>query len=106
MLAMTQQAAEAVEAIIAQPDVPDTAVLRITAHQNEGNGAGPVHALQLELVSLPPADDVQVEDMPISVEPQAAALLEDKVLDAEVEDDGVKFNLYERPDGLEEDEPA
>jgi Fe-S cluster assembly iron-binding protein IscA len=106
MLAMTQQAAEAVEAIIAQPDVPDTAVLRITAHQNEGNGAGPVQALQLELVSMPPADDVQVEDMPISVEPQAAALLEDKVLDAEVEDDGVKFNLYERPDELEQDEPA
>ena len=74
--------------------------------RTKATAPGPVQALQLELVSMPPDDDVQVEDMPISVEPQAAALLEDKVLDAEVEDDGVRFNLYERPDGLEEDEPA
>jgi hypothetical protein len=106
MLAMTQEAAEAVEAILSQPDVPDTAVLRITAHKHTGNGSGPVQALQLELVSRPPEEDVLVEDMPISVEPEAAALLEDKVLDVEVEDDDVRFNLYERPDGLEDDEPA
>ncbi|MFL5870546.1 MAG: adhesin [Solirubrobacterales bacterium] len=104
---MTQQAAEAVEAIVSQPDVPDTAVLRITAEPHTGNGSGPIHDLQLELVSKAPAEDVLVEDMPISVEPRAAALLEDKVLDAEVNDEGVKFNLFGRPDGLGDgDEPA
>jgi Fe-S cluster assembly iron-binding protein IscA len=101
VLAMTQQAAEAVEAIVQRPDVPETAVLRITTRTAAENGVGPTHELQLELVSEAPADDVLVEDLPISVEPAAASFLEDKVLDAEFDDDGVRFNLYGRSDDEE-----
>jgi iron-sulfur cluster assembly protein len=98
MLAMTQQAAEVVESIVERPDVPDTAVLRITAQESNSNGSGPSHDLQLELVSAPPEDDVIVEDLPISVEPEAASFLDDKVLDAEIDAEGVHFRLYGRPD--------
>jgi iron-sulfur cluster assembly protein len=96
MLAMTQQAAEVVESIVGRPEVPDTAVLRITTQESNSNGSGPSHDLQLELVSAPPEDDVIVEDMPISVEPEAATFLDDKVLDAEIDGEGVHFRLYGR----------
>ena len=99
MLAMTQQAADVVESIVGRPDVPDTAVLRITAQVSNSNGSGPSHDLQLELVNAPPEDDVVVEDLPISVEPEAATFLDDKVLDAEIDAEGVHFRLYGRPDG-------
>jgi iron-sulfur cluster assembly protein len=98
MLAMTQQAAEVVESIVGRPDVPDTAVLRITTQQSTSNGNGPSHDLQLELVNAAPEEDVIVEDLPISVEPQAASFLDDKVLDAEIDGEGVHFRLYGRPD--------
>jgi iron-sulfur cluster assembly protein len=98
MLAMTQQAAEVVESIVERPEVPDTAVLRITAQASNSNGSGPSHDLQLELVSAPPEDDVIVEDLPISVEPEAASFLDDKVLDAEIDAEGVHFRLYGRPE--------
>jgi iron-sulfur cluster assembly protein len=99
MLAMTQQAAEVVESIVGRPEVPDTAVLRITTQESNSNGSGPAHDLQLELVSAPGEDDVIVEDLPISVEPQAASFLDDKVLDAEIDGEGVHFRLYGRPEG-------
>jgi Fe-S cluster assembly iron-binding protein IscA len=98
VLAMTQEAAQAVEAIVDRPDLPDTAVLRITKQPSSANGSAPTLDLQLELVTEPPPDDVVVEDMPISVQPEAASFLEDKVLDAEFEGDGVRFSLYGRPD--------
>jgi Fe-S cluster assembly iron-binding protein IscA len=98
MLAMTQQAAEAVESIVDRPEMPDTAVLRITTQASDSNGDGPAHDLQLELVSAPPEDDVIVEDMPISVQPAAADFLDDKVLDAKVDGEGVHFLLYGRED--------
>jgi iron-sulfur cluster assembly protein len=98
MLAMTQQAAEAVESIVDRPEMPDTAVLRITTQASDSNGDGPAHDLQLELVSAAPEDDVIVEDMPISVQPAAADFLDDKVLDAEVDGEGVHFLLYGRED--------
>jgi iron-sulfur cluster assembly protein len=100
MLAMTQQAAEVVESIVDRPEVPETAVLRITTQVSESNGSGPHRDLQLELVSAPPEDDVIVEDLPISVEPEAAGFLDDKVLDAEIDAEGVHFRLYGRPDEL------
>jgi Fe-S cluster assembly iron-binding protein IscA len=96
MLAMTEEAAEVVKAIVERPDFPDTAVLRITKQASTGNGDSPTLDLQLELVSEPPPDDVVVEDLPLSVQPEAASFLDDKVLDAEVDGDEVRFSLYSR----------
>lgn len=97
MLAMTRTAAEAVEAIVSQAEVPETAVLRIAAGESRDNGSGPVPELQLALVEQPEIDDLVVEDMRISVEPSTAEFLDDKVLDAEIDERGVRFSLYAQP---------
>lgn len=98
MLAMTRTAAEAVEAIVSQPEVPESAVLRIVAGDAHDNGSGPTRELQLALVEEPEGGDLLVEDLRISLEPATAEFLEDKVLDAEIDDEGVRFSLYAQPD--------
>lgn len=98
MLAMTQTAAEAVEAIVTQPEVPETAVLRIVAGEARDNGNGPTRELQLALVEEPEGGDLLVEDLRISLEPSTAEFLDDKVLDAEIDEQGVRFSLYAQPD--------
>lgn len=98
MLAMTQSAAEAVEAIVAGPEVPAGAVLRIVAEEGHGNGSEPSRELELELVSQPHARDLVVEDMHVSVEPRSLPFLDDKVLDAEFHDGSFEFSLYSQAD--------
>jgi Fe-S cluster assembly iron-binding protein IscA len=95
---MTQEAAEAVQRIMAQPEVPDGAVLRFAAEEHRGNGSGPMRELHVELVSHPEPSDVIAEEIPISVEPKSIDFLEDKVLDAEIEGATVEFKLYNRQD--------
>jgi Fe-S cluster assembly iron-binding protein IscA len=94
MLAMTQNAASAVERIVSQPEVPTGAVIRIVAGEHRANGAGPARKVQLELVEKPRPRDLLVEEMRISVEPHSLAFLDDKVLDATVAEEGVEFTLY------------
>ena len=94
MLAMTQNAANAVERIVSQPEVPASAVVRIVAGEHRANGAGAAREIQLELVEKPGWRDLLVQEMRISVEPQSLAFLDDKVLDATVAEDGVEFTLY------------
>jgi Fe-S cluster assembly iron-binding protein IscA len=100
MLAMTQDAAEAVEQIISQPQVPDGAVLRIVAEEDNSNGSGAAREIQLELVAEPEERDLVVEEMRISVEPRSLPFLDDKVLDAVPAEGGVEFRLYPQPEGL------
>jgi Fe-S cluster assembly iron-binding protein IscA len=102
MLAMTQEAADAVESIVSRPDVPDSAVIRIAAGESHGNGGGPQRELHLELVATPQSSDLVVPDVRIAVEPGSLPFLDDKILDAEVEHDSVEFRLYTQPDELEQ----
>ena len=94
VLTMTEEAADAVRKIINQPEVPSGSVLRFTAGEDRSNGAGPYRELHVELVEEPPADDVQVEELPISLEPASIEFLDDKVLDASIEGNAVEFKLY------------
>jgi iron-sulfur cluster assembly protein len=94
MLALTPNAVEAVEAIIAQSDVPDGAAVRITAHSGSMNGTGPQMALLLDVVTDPDPDDAVVEGTPLYVDSATADVLADKVLDAEIEDERVKFTVH------------
>jgi Fe-S cluster assembly iron-binding protein IscA len=94
---MTQEAAEAVERIISQPEVPDGAVLRFAAKEHRGNGSVPAHELHVALVAHPEPNDVVADEAPISVEPHSVEFLDDKVLDAEVEGSQVEFKLYDQP---------
>jgi hypothetical protein len=95
---MTHEAAEAVERILSQPEVPAGAVLRFAAAEGRGNGAGPTRELHVDLVAAPEPLDVIVEEVPISVEPHSLEYLEDKVLDAEIDGNAVEFRLYRQPD--------
>ncbi len=91
---MTQEAAEAVQRILSQPEVPDGAVLRFAAGEDRGNGSGPARELHVELVAEPEPADVVAEEVSISVEPESLEFLDDKVLDAEVDGSEVEFKLY------------
>jgi Fe-S cluster assembly iron-binding protein IscA len=84
---MTQEAADAVERIVSNPGVPKGAVLRFAAGEQ----------LQVELVDHPPASDLVVDEMRISVEPESLTYLDDKVLDAQEVGDTVEFTLFEQP---------
>jgi Fe-S cluster assembly iron-binding protein IscA len=105
MLALTKEAAQAVEAIVAQPETPEDAVMRITSGAAQTNGTGPAHELELSVVGEPEPDDVVVEGLPMAVEPATIQFLDDKVLDAETVEGGVQFKLYQQPEeGLRGDD--
>ena len=97
MLALTQGAADAVETIVAQQETADGAVLRITTRMDSDNGAGPHRELEMALVTEPQEDDVVVDGIPIAVEPRTLEFLDDKILDAEIQDGDVRFSLYLQP---------
>jgi len=99
MLALTPAASEAVEAIVSRMGPSENAGLRISSGAQSENSSAPSGELQLAVVPEPEPDDATVEGAPIYVEPSTAEFLEDKVLDAEVNDDQVRFSLYEQPSG-------
>jgi Fe-S cluster assembly iron-binding protein IscA len=101
MLALTENAEQAVEAIVSQPETPDGAVLRLSATDSRHNGTDPAGDLQLAVVDGPEEGDAILEGVAISVEPDTVDYLDDKVLDAEIAEGNVRFSLY-----LQRAEPA
>ncbi len=99
MLAMTEDAAAAVERIVSRPDVPETAVVRITAGEDGSGETTQAGRLALELVEKPSARDLVVGEMRISVEPRSLAFLDDKLLDAEPTGGEAEFRLLAQPNG-------
>jgi Fe-S cluster assembly iron-binding protein IscA len=71
----------------------DGSGLRIAAESADGDGA-----LSLALADEPEAGDAVIEEdgTRVFLEPAAAAMLDDKVLDAQRHDDHVHFNLLEQ----------
>lgn len=94
MLAMTREAVDAVQRIVARPGVPDGAVVRIATDESRGNGPGPSREVQIEVRPKPRAQDLVVQEMRLSVEPRSLAYLDDKVLDANVAEGEIEFRLY------------
>ncbi|HEV2752538.1 MAG TPA: hypothetical protein VGV36_01745 [Solirubrobacteraceae bacterium] len=95
MLTLTPTASEAIRLLIEQvPTEEDTVGMRIAPGEAPGEGT----ALELSLVQAPEDADETVEEAGATVylEPGAAQLLDDKVLDAEVDDDGIAFQLLDR----------
>ena len=91
MLTLTPTAAEVVRTLVEQSPAPDSGGLRIAAGEETGEGV----PLELSLVDEPePADEtVEQEGATVYLDPDAAALLEDKLLDAQVAEDHVTFTL-------------
>jgi iron-sulfur cluster assembly protein len=98
MLVLTEAAAEVVKSVTDTPQAPDGTGLRITQTPPEpGSGSG----LELAAAAEPGAGDqiLEAAGARVFLDPQAAAYLEDKVLDAEVDTQGkVRFILgVQRP---------
>lgn len=90
MLTLTDRATTIIRSIAEQPDVPDTAGLRIAA------GTDGAQSLSATAVAGPvPGDQVvEQEGARVFLDPEAAARLENQVLDAQVApDDQVQFTL-------------
>lgn len=95
MLTLTDSAVSAIRDLTSQPELPEQTGLRIMA---QGEGAP---SLQLALAEGPAAGDHVVEESGarVFVEPAAAAVLMDKALDAEVNEQGdLAFRIADQPD--------
>jgi Fe-S cluster assembly iron-binding protein IscA len=94
MLTLTPTAEEAVRQIVANaPISEETGGLRIAPGQPTPEGV----PLELSIVGSPEPDDQDAgaPDAHVYLEPSAAEALEDKVLDAELEDGNVGFALLD-----------
>ena len=94
MLALTENAVEAVKSIVSSSDeASETGGLRMVAER-----AGTQANFQLSVVPLPAEDDEVIEEQGVRVflEQEAASLLDDKVLDANVEQDQVAFTIADQ----------
>ena len=94
MLAITDTAAEAIRGIVAAPELPDGAGLRIATQP----GSGAATTLEVSVAETP-ADTDQVVDESgarVFVEADAVPLLADKLLDAQIEGSRVGFMLSEQ----------
>jgi iron-sulfur cluster assembly protein len=97
LLALTDSAVEAVKNIVSSSEEDsETSGLRLTA-EREGTQA----SFQLSLVSLPAEDDevIEAHGARVFLEAEAASLLDDKVLDASVEQNQVAFTIAEQTEG-------
>lgn len=93
MLVLTEAAAKVVKSVTTTPQANDEAGLRISSSVPE-----PESASSLEVAAVPgPAENDQVLDAAgarVFVAPQAAAFLDDKILDASVDGQGnARFSL-------------
>ncbi|HEV2820951.1 MAG TPA: hypothetical protein VGW11_10630 [Solirubrobacteraceae bacterium] len=96
MLTLTPTASEAIRQLTDQVPTEDATPGMRIAPGEESGGEG--IALELSLVRAPETFDQTIENQGaiVYLEPQAAELLDDKVLDAEVRDDGVAFEVLEQ----------
>jgi iron-sulfur cluster assembly protein len=94
LLALTDNAVAAVRDIVSSSDeASEKSGLRMVA-EREGMQAN----FQLSVVPLPAEDDEVIDEQGarIFLEPKAASLLDDKVLDASVEQDQVAFTIADQ----------
>ena len=94
LLALTYSAVEAVKSIVSSSaEASETSGLRMVAER-----AGTQANFHLDVVTLPAEDDEVIDEQGARVflEPEAASLLDDKVLDASVEQDQVAFTIADQ----------
>jgi iron-sulfur cluster assembly protein len=90
VLVISSEASEAIRGIVAAPTIPDGAMLRIDSQP--GNG------LQIGVVEEPaPGDEVlETDGVELAIEPATAVLLDDKRLDAAIEQGEVTFTISDQ----------
>jgi iron-sulfur cluster assembly protein len=95
VLTLTPSAADAIKELVGSADAPDGTGLRIASEPVSESEA----TLELALTEGPMSGDEVLEDQGVNVflEAQAAAFLNDKVLDADIENEAVRFKIGEQP---------
>lgn len=93
MLAITEDAATAIDSIMASSGLPEGAGLRITQEANTRSAGEARTDLRLSVVESAEEGDQVLEDVRIFLDPEAADFLDDKLLDADLEGDEVRFSL-------------
>jgi Fe-S cluster assembly iron-binding protein IscA len=94
MLTLTDDAAQAIEEMLAAPGMPEGAGVRITAAV-PSTDAGAAPGLQAGLAPAPEGSDEVIEEAGarVFVEDTVAGLLDDKFLDADASGDKVLFSI-------------
>jgi Fe-S cluster assembly iron-binding protein IscA len=95
VLTLTTDATEAIEQILTSPGVPSGAGLRITPGTSSDNDATPATELTVAVTEGPAAGDEVIEDQGarVFIENTVSGYLDDKLLDAELVDERVRFSL-------------
>ena len=93
MLAITEDAATAIDSIVTSSGLPEGAGLRITQEVRAPEGGEARTDLRLSVVESAEDGDEVLEDVRIFLDPEAAHFLDNKLLDADVEGDEVRFSL-------------
>ena len=100
MLTLTPIASEAIRQLSAQTEDPDATGIRISPGPETPEGT----ALELALVDEPQPDDEKIDDdgATVYLEPHIAGFLDDKVLDAQVDEGRVTFLVRDDGPGAED----
>ncbi len=95
MLTLTGPALVAIRTLTNQPGLPEDTGLRIAPEDDADSGS-----LALSLSSGPEAGDeiIETEGVRVFLQTDAAVMLDDKALDAQVDDEGVMFRLGMQPE--------
>jgi Fe-S cluster assembly iron-binding protein IscA len=93
VLAISEDAATAIRGIVGAQGVPEGAGLRITREESTDDGGNARTDLRLSVVPGPQEGDQVLEAEHVFVDPGAAELLEDKLLDADYVGDELQFSL-------------
>lgn len=93
MLAISEDAAGAIRGIVQGEGVPEGAGLRITREETTDPAGNARTDLRLSVVAGPQEGDEVLEAERVFIDPGAADLLADKLLDADYVDDDVRFSL-------------
>ena len=97
MLQLTDRATEAIQLIVTSADVPAGGGVRIYAKPINEESA----AIDMAVVETPDPSDAVIDqgEAHVFVEQGAAMLLDDKVLDASLEGEQVKFSVEDQGTG-------
>jgi iron-sulfur cluster assembly protein len=93
VLAISEDAAAAIKGIVGAEGVPEGAGLRITREESTDAGGNARTDLRLSVVAGPREGDQVMEAERVFVDPDAAELLDDKLLDADYMGDELRFSL-------------
>jgi Fe-S cluster assembly iron-binding protein IscA len=93
VLAITEDAAAAIDSIVSRSGLPQGAGLRITHELNTEGEGEPRTDLRLSVVEAAEEGDEVLEDTRIFLDPKTAELLSDRLLDADMEDGEFRFSL-------------